>query len=222
MTISKYLKYGLIAVGGIVACEVYALVTLHLRNKWNTDELNETIMTQCELDTRLACYDSKDEKCMRVMRIVKCLIDSSSKTIHLAMYIFTHEKLCEALIRAHKRGVKVFVVIDSSMEAASKTRIDELKENGVPVKIWTVSTFHHKFCLIDVPFCHEIFRSANKQPRNGDEFIRIPHNGVLATGSMNWTNEGLTKNHENIIVTSNKSLIQPYTKAFVDIWTAAS
>lgn len=135
-------------------------------------------------------------------------IGAAKKEIVVAMYQFTSEQLAEALVRAKKRGVEVRVLIDGLQEASSgrfDDAIDALEKGGVTVRRvfadgnkkkgksdQTRPRFHHKFCVID-----------------GERVI---------TGSYNWTVQGDTENHENLLILSGKTTAATYHAKFEEIW----
>jgi cardiolipin hydrolase len=139
------------------------------------------------------------------------------------MYIFTSKILADALKSVYEKGVKIYVIVDHSMEAASGTQIQNLKEKGIAVKICYSNTLHHKFCLIDVPYNNNVFATegSSETVMNCDDKpcqVNIPKNGILINGSLNWTREALTSNYENFIVTSNRKVINEYYDEFVERW----
>ncbi|KAG5675369.1 hypothetical protein PVAND_005278 [Polypedilum vanderplanki] len=226
MSLSKITKYAAIGVGLVVFGEIYFECTMFIRKflqlRDESKELNEVICTNSVLN-----YDSEflrqikfaDERALHVAEILKNLILSARKTIHIAMYIFTSRILADALITARENGVDIYLIIDHSMEAASNTQVHLLNKKGINVKVCHDNTLHHKFCLIDVPSKNKIFLPikktiANDKPRQ----VFIPNNGILINGSLNWTQEGMTNNYENIIVTSNKAIIAGYIDEFIKRW----
>jgi phosphatidylserine/phosphatidylglycerophosphate/cardiolipin synthase-like enzyme len=231
MSLSKIAKFAAIGAGLFVFGEIYyecvKLIKTKLRLRDDLEDLNEVICTNSSLN-----YQSKligqivfrdpDERAMHVAEVLKNLVLSARKTIHVAMYIFTSNTLGEALKTAHAGGVEVYVLVDKSMEAASATQIKNLIDQGIHVKICHDNTMHHKFCLIDVPTTkNRIFVPAKKPIANDKpRQVFVPNDGILINGSLNWTKEGLTNNYENIIVTSNKALIAGYVDEFVARWYA--
>jgi cardiolipin synthase len=106
------------------------------------------------------------------------LIQAAQKTIHVAMFTFTHPDLAHALVGAHQRGVKVRVVADRSCgKGASKRALDTLRKGGVCVSLSEGSSLlHHKLCSID--------------------------GNVLINGSTNWTRAAFSKNDDLFLVIS--------------------
>jgi cardiolipin synthase A/B len=79
------------------------------------------------------------------------LLDEAKKTIRVAMFTWTHEQLTKAVIRAHKRGVAVAVVIDRpSGLGASRRTVEALKSNGIDVRLSIgPQLLHHKLAWVD-------------------------------------------------------------------------
>lgn len=238
MVLSKLLKYSAFGVGLIVFGECYYEFIKIMRDRLqmfdDVDDINEAFVTQGEIDDRSIIVRQikfRREPTLRITEILENLILSSRKTVYVAMYIFTSNILAEALKSVHENGVKVFVVLDSSMEDSSKCQIQNLKKSGIPVRICPSSfTLHHKFCLIDVPYNNSAFfltdeiLQRNKSNNNkGSKLakpcqVNVPKNGLLINGSLNWTQAALTMNYENFTVTSNEKLTSRYFDEFVERW----
>lgn len=218
MVLSKFL---LCCVGFIIGAEIYHQAALKLKKQLQLDdEFNEMIFTRDPLDykTKLTRHIKfSREKTLHVMEMLENLILSGRKCIHVAMYIFTSDPLATALIQAHKRGLQVFVVVDHSMENASSSKTIRLKEAGVPVRIYHEKTLHHKMCLIDVPFKGS--KSLKLPPTS--RTILIPSNGIVISGSCNWTRDALTNNEEYLSINSSPALCQRAVKKFLEIWSSS-
>jgi phosphatidylserine/phosphatidylglycerophosphate/cardiolipin synthase-like enzyme len=102
------------------------------------------------------------------------VIQKANSSIRVAMFTFTNKKLIQALVDAHRRGVKVDVVIDN--DSARKTSLkafQRLKREGVPTAISNRNgLLHHKLMIVD--------------------------DAIVATGSANWTEAAFTKNDDNL------------------------
>ncbi len=117
----------------------------------------------------------------------------SLRTLDAAIYGLTDEDIARALVRAHKRGVKVRVVHDKVQAAGRHDVSDMLIQAGIPVKIQRGSKggiLHHKFMVIDKQF--------------------------VITGSFNWTTGASTKNDENFVVLDDKA--PRFHKEFERLW----
>jgi len=68
-----------------------------------------------------------------------------------------------------------------------------LREAGVRVLSRKQSgLMHHKFALVD--------------------------SRVVITGSFNWTSQAIYTNNENVIISSNKKLVEPFITEFEKLW----
>lgn len=228
MVLSKLLSYAAVAfVSFIVGGEICHYFASKYEKSLLKDsaEIHEIIFTRqpIGLETRLTkgiVFDP--DPIHHATDIVRHLISSAQKTIHLAMYILTSEPLTEALLNAHSRGVKVFVIVDASMRNSSSSKVGRLASAGAELRIAN-PTMHHKLCLIDVPF-DELNRklkipskSVNSLKDTFDKII-FPKQGVVITGSLNWTRDALLSNRENFTVTSNKTICERSACEFFDIW----
>lgn len=216
---SKFLMYSAGAVIGVVILSEVGLYAYKKTRKWwlSPKEVNEVWFTRGPINRKciLAQHINIDE-ILRSINMIVYLIDSAKHTINLCMYIFTNADIGNALKRAHNRGVKIRIVMDHSMEKSSNSRVAFLSEIFIPVRIEKI-TMHHKFCVIDAPGSGNLDLKTTWEPKSLKRFD-IPANGLLITGSCNFTMEALTSNHENIIVTSNKMLVDKYLEQFEIIW----
>jgi len=103
-------------------------------------------------------------------------IEAAQKTIKVAMFTFTHPKLVDALVSAHKRGLDVEVVFDrdSSRQTSSKA-FQRLKREKMKAYV---------------------------SDRNGllHEKVAIIDEAMLLMGSANWTKAAFTANDENLLM----------------------
>ncbi|MBS0654915.1 MAG: DUF1669 domain-containing protein [Verrucomicrobia bacterium] len=109
------------------------------------------------------------------------LLDSAKKTIKVAMFTFTHPKLIQALVDAHKRGVNVEIVLDSdSSRQTSQLAYQRFKREKMKVLVSDrMGLLHEKIAIID--------------------------DSQLVAGSTNWTKAAFTNNHEALCILSDLS-----------------
>lgn len=233
MVLWTYLKYAVSGLAGIIIVgEVYHYFALKIKEKSRLyiddelEEINEIVFTQQPIDrqTRLTRkIQFKREPFQHVIELVENMIRSATKSIHIAMYIFTSEPIAGALTEAYERGVEIFVIVDHSMELAARSQVLTLIRAGIVVRIAENSTMHHKICLIDVPYDENKKKLVTTSTTLRLPFasIRYPKNGVVITGSLNWTRDALMSNRENFIVTSNESVCQCSAAEFFDLWSTS-
>jgi len=119
-------------------------------------------------------------------------------TINVAMFTFTHGELCDCLIMQHQKGVRVRVVTDRRQAHCNGTSVHRLSNAGIEVRTAAKFFFmHHKFAVID--------------------------GMVLINGSLNWTNQAVNGNQENVVMYRNAhKLCAQFTGEFERMWERGS
>lgn len=109
-------------------------------------------------------------------------INSSQKTIYLAMAWFTDREIANAFINAQKRGVSIDIILSSNVQ--NETVVEMLRANDIPIHTFKTNDergiMHHKFCLID--------------------------GRTSMNGSYNYTYNASQNNIENIQISDDKEL----------------
>jgi phosphatidylserine/phosphatidylglycerophosphate/cardiolipin synthase-like enzyme len=107
-------------------------------------------------------------------------ISKARRDIRVQAYVFTDRTLARALIRAHRRGLAVEVIVDQNkVEDNGAPRAIELAAAGVPVFVDGLhAAAHNKIILID---------AGSNEP-------------VVITGSYNFTVAAQSKNAENLLL----------------------
>ncbi len=133
-------------------------------------------------DARCRVYFSPDDECTDT--IVK-EINSAQSEILLQAYAFTSEEIAAALVRAHKKGVHVEIILDKSNRSAKYTAGDVTAGMGIPTYIDSRHAIaNNKIMVID--------------------------GIIVVTGSFNFTKAAEEKNAENILIIRNKDLAGVY------------
>jgi phosphatidylserine/phosphatidylglycerophosphate/cardiolipin synthase-like enzyme len=114
-------------------------------------------------------------------------LDKAQSTVLVQAYSFTSAPIAKALLDAHKRGVKVQVILDKSQRGDQYSSATFFANAGIPVKIDAAHAIaHNKVMVID-----------------GETVI---------TGSFNFTKAAEENNAENLLVIHDKQLAEQYTK----------
>ncbi len=114
-------------------------------------------------------------------------LNKAKSTILVQAYSFTSSPIAKALLNAHKRGVKVEVILDKSQRTQKYSSATFLYNQGIPVKIDAQHAIaHNKIMIID-----------------GETVI---------TGSFNFTKAAEENNAENLLVIHDGKLAERYTK----------
>ncbi|MCX6145492.1 MAG: phospholipase D family protein [Ignavibacteriales bacterium] len=112
-------------------------------------------------------------------------VDNAKESILVQAYSFTSVPVAEALIRAHKRGVKVQVLLDRSQRTQKNSIVDILVSAGIPTLIDAAHAIaHNKVMIID--------------------------NEIVVTGSFNFTKAAEERNAENLLIIHSKELSARY------------
>ena len=120
-------------------------------------------------------------------------INNSKDYIYIPAFIITHEKFSNALISANKRGVKVKVIVDATHTSSAKSKIKNLRNSGVSLKVENFAgKVHSKSIIID------------------DKYV--------ISGSMNFTNSGENANDENLLIIEDEKLAKYYKGFFEYLW----
>ena len=112
-------------------------------------------------------------------------LNQAERYVLVQAYSFTSKPIADALVSAHKRGVKVKVLLDKSQRNGKGSKLAQLVEAGIPVSIDTKhSIAHNKVMIID---------------------------GItVITGSFNFTTAAEDKNAENLLVLHDKAVAKKY------------
>ena len=125
------------------------------------------------------------------------LIQEAEKSIYAAFYKLELKEVSDALLDAHKRGVKVRIFADDMTSWSEKSRLDSLsKFFSVKTDKDPVSFMHHKFCVIDEK--------------------------IVWTGSFNPTYSGTSRENNNIVVVMSSLLAAQFIKEFERLWEEES
>jgi len=123
-------------------------------------------------------------------------IDEARELILVQAYLFTSKPLARGLIAAHRRGVRVEVLLDAeSNRPRSFSVMPELLAAGIPVAVETrYNIAHNKLMIFD--------------PDGGSH-------AAVATGSYNFTRSARVANAENMLILRGNSAL---VRAYADNW----
>lgn len=118
-------------------------------------------------------------------KVITAIIDEASRSIYVQAYGFTDVDIADSLIAAHKRGVKVKILLDKSNLYSKYSKLAKIKSAGIDVLIDNVPGIaHNKVMIID-------------------EYTVI-------TGSFNFSKNADYKNAENIIIINDPIVAGQY------------
>ena len=113
-------------------------------------------------------------------------IDAAQTSILVQAYSFTSTPIARALVEAHQRGVRIEVILDRSQESEKYSSADFVIHAGIPTMIDAKHAIaHNKVIIID--------------------------DGIVITGSFNFTKAAEEHNAENLLVIRDQQIAEKYT-----------
>ena len=110
----------------------------------------------------------------------------AKQSVLMQAYSCTSMPIAEALIAAHRRGVRVEVILDKSQRSERACIAPDLMASGIPVLVDAAHAIaHNKVMIID-----------------GE---------TVVTGSFNFTESAESRNAENLLVIKDRELAVQYT-----------
>lgn len=159
---------------------------------WLLDLSKVFVQTQApaSVGRRAEAYFEPKDDCAQVLMKE---IDACRRDLLVCVFTLTDNRICRALLNAHRRGVRVRVITDDQKSTDRGSDVLRLAEEGVGIKLDHLPDhMHHKFAVFD------------------------GHSAV--TGSYNWTRGAADKNHENILLTDDPRLVRPFIEEFERLW----
>jgi len=118
-------------------------------------------------------------------------LDRATNSILIQAYSFTSAPIAKAVVDAHRRHVRVSVILDKSQRTEKYSSADFLLHAGVPTFIDAKHAIaHNKMIVID--------------------------GGIVLTGSFNFTKAAEENNAENLLVINDPVLAARYTTNWKD------
>ena len=129
------------------------------------------------------------------LRAIVKLIEEARGSIDVCVFTVTDDRLTRALLEAHGRGLRLRLVSDDDKALDAGSDVARMRDAGIPVRLdRTEAHMHHKFALFD----------------------RMR----LLSGSYNWTRSASDSNHENVLVSDDPRLVQPFCRVFDELWAS--
>lgn len=128
-------------------------------------------------------------------------LQSARKTADLCVFTITDDRISRAIVDAHRRGVKVRIFSDEEKADDRGSDVRRFADEGIAVKLVRVVApadpgvsghMHHKFAIFD-----------------GTRLIN---------GSYNWTRGAADVNYENLIDTTDPTLLARFAAEFERLW----
>lgn len=121
------------------------------------------------------------------------LFRSAKQSADACVFTITDDRITDAILSAHRRGIQVRVVSDNEKAFDPGSDLERIKDAGIPVAVDTSPHhMHHKFALFD--------------------------RKLVLSGSYNWTRSAADMNEENVIVSDDARAIAAFQREFDRLW----
>lgn len=120
-------------------------------------------------------------------------VQRAKETLDICVFTLSDDRIAEALLAAHRRGVRLRLLTDNDKAFDAGSDVDRLRRAGVPVAVdHSPAHMHHKFALVDGRW--------------------------LLNGSYNWTRGACEHNEENLVLSNHPVLVQRFAARFERLW----
>ncbi|MBR6252009.1 MAG: DUF1669 domain-containing protein [Bacteroidales bacterium] len=120
-------------------------------------------------------------------------LSNAKQSIEICVFTISDELLSRALLAAVARGVKVRLITDNNKMRDHGSQVKALARAGVEVRVDNSRYhMHNKFGIID--------------------------GRIAFTGSYNWTYTAKAYNQENLVVTTNYTIVHKFIDEFSSLW----
>ena len=181
-------------VSTLLLCSGFAIAYWYYRRRVNSQKepvINKVVFFPDSATAKLLSRRKSKQNAVSLRdSSLSCFMETLQEakySLNVCMFTIACRELGEILIRAHRHGIIVRVITDVEQTRAVGSQLVRLRRAGIEVRTDNTSYFmHHKFVLID--------------------------GKTLINGSLNWTLQGVCGNQENVIITNNSELVQPFCK----------
>ena len=147
-----------------------------------TPKLEPTASTRVLTSPGDECYEK-----------IVSLFRSAQRAADVCVFTITDDRIADAMIAAHERGVRLRVISDDDKMHDRGSDVIRLSEAGIAVRVDnSPHHMHHKFAVFD--------------------------DTIVLTGSYNWTRSAAKHNRENMLVTDEKAVANAYRVCFAGLW----
>ncbi len=165
-------------------------VTQQAALKWLENVVKTIDSSRPNISSSSSSYFSPGDQCAN--KII-ALLNRAITTVDVCVFTISDNNISKAITAAHQRGIKVRIVTDNDKSNDLGSDVYSMAKQGLNIKMdCSPSHMHHKFAVID--------------------------NQHLINGSFNWTRSASKYNQENIVVTSELSLIKSFQQRFDRLW----
>lgn len=146
----------------------------------------------CQRQSSHQAYYTPGDDCLKQ---ITAQLNNARSQVHICVFTISDNRLSEAIVAAHERGVDVRIISDNHKQHDTGSDLEWLADKGIATRFdRSPDHMHHKFCLVD--------------------------GLTLINGSFNWTRSASERNQENIVISQDAALIQQFQQQFDSLWEA--
>lgn len=120
-------------------------------------------------------------------------LDGARESLEIAVGSFTDDDLGDAVVRAHRRGVSVRVILASGRQNEIGGEFDKLQSAGVAVRLSDgPAAFDHRFAIVD--------------------------GRIILTGAYEWSGESAFGSVVRVTCASSSAVARPFVGEFERLW----
>ena len=140
-------------------------------------------------EPQFRCYFSPKGGCTKA---IIAELNAARSEVLVQAFSFTYDPIVDALVAAHKRGVRVQILLDKANELETYSDLKRVLDHGIDTLVDAEHAIaHNKIIIIDQK--------------------------VIVTGSFNFTQQAEASNAENVIIVhGHKELVVRYRLNFME------
>lgn len=120
-------------------------------------------------------------------------LSQAKKSIDLCVFTISDDVLSGCLKTLHEKGIKIRIITDGNKMQDAGSQVKELARCGIDVKVDNSRYhMHNKFGIVD--------------------------GRIAFTGSYNWTYTAKMHNQENLVITTNFTIVHKFIDEFELLW----
>ncbi|KAG0279152.1 hypothetical protein BGZ95_002127 [Linnemannia exigua] len=121
-------------------------------------------------------------------------LSNAKKSLDICVFTITDNEVADIVIKAHERGVRVRIISDDDKSDDLGADVKRFaRDYGIPTRVdGSPSHMHHKFAIID--------------------------DGLVMTGSYNWTKGARYQNREDLCLTNSAKAVRAFKDEFEKLW----
>jgi len=149
-----------------------------------------SVFAKNSMDSHQVYFSPQDQVVDRLL----AMINSEQRSIQAAVYCLTHKEVADSLIRAHRRGVAVELIVDP-FSIKARGPLAKLVKAGIPVFVWDPAPSARKYWPKE--------KKKKSRPSLMHDKFCIFGQKTVWTGSFNFTYDAHLSNQENVVVVEN-------------------